>query len=404
MWGDKSETDVNIERSREKNIAALKSTVKELTRSDPKRRNYYISLFRQKDEEKANEPNKENSFPKNPRWEDHKTLDLIRQMDTPGRVHEIDAHEDALVRRKGDKPALQFLNEHLKRHFPNAPDDLVDEAARSGFRRYYNTSSKSRTRLVDAWQHSMITLTRLIKHPPQEKKPVPGPVRFQDRSKPRVTLPHSETPGMKRWIRKVTHYFPGNEKQGALDNSVFLTPMSEESGSKTFELEDGLYETAQGPKAGLDSHLIRYLVKNSKLLEISPEQYHQHLKSLPAIPPEVILAKIKQESEAKRKTREEPLFEYYITGPGTYEHRDWIKGAGGLYDPYQKRWVIREYKPRDKESIKEHFKHLQSLPGLYISKPVKREIIQKSKPDPWQVIHSYIWDNHTRSFSRLIPV
>lgn len=307
VWGDKDEYDVNNEASRKKNVETLKGVVKELNRSGKKRRDLFISNQKRIDEEKVQEAEKNKNKPpkapeKNPNWELHQAIIETRKMKKPKGIPEIEAHEAALQHKRGSKPVKEFLTEHLKKHYPGTPVKVLTEAARSAFYRY-SADEKNPHRLSDAFLHGVNTLTRLLRHPPAEEKPAPGPVKFPQRPKPQVTLPHSETPGMKRWVRKITHYFPGNDKQGALDNSVFLTPDTEAVDSKTFTLDDGLYESAMGPKSGFDSHLIRYHVKNGKLREIDTSEYYKELRQLPFIPAEEILAKIKRDSDAKAQER-----------------------------------------------------------------------------------------------------
>jgi hypothetical protein len=203
VWGDKSETDIDEEKSRERNIDSLKKTVKDLTRAGPTRRNYLIANMKRLDEEKAAKPEKKKEPAKNPLWEIHNTLrslidahkaktsvldipelrhdpmamlqdSLDKWRNTPGKVEQIENEEAAMQHKRGNTPVREFLANHLKKHYPDASEDQIQDAARTGNSYHAN----GRQRLSDSYHYAATKLSRLMKQPAQpvlpsvQKKPV----------------------------------------------------------------------------------------------------------------------------------------------------------------------------------------------------------------------------------------
>jgi len=195
VWGDTSEEDIDRQKSYDKNVSSLKQSVNKLTQAGPGKRKYLIEdlerLNKEREEKRLAGKERKKTPAKNPIFEAHtalrtlidaniakkKMLDvpelrpdlhavmqetLDKRMNQPGKVEEIENEETAMQHKRGDTPVRQFLAEHLKRHFPSASDDAIDEAARSGF--YHHSAAKT-GRISDSYHHSVHRLTRLMKQP-----------------------------------------------------------------------------------------------------------------------------------------------------------------------------------------------------------------------------------------------
>ncbi len=218
VWGDQSAEDIDHEKSRVKNIGNLKDLVGDLYRSSgPRRRNFLIQQMQDRDQKKAEEVaagKKPKPLAKNPLWDIHttlrelidagksqkKTLDipefkpdpnvflrsmLDARMNQPGKVEEIENEETAMQHKRGDTPVKDFLSGHLKKHFPDAPDEMIQDAARSGTSFHGN----GRQRLSDSYRYAMHKLTRLMKQPVKPEGPKLPPVQAKKVEKEPVKEP-----------------------------------------------------------------------------------------------------------------------------------------------------------------------------------------------------------------------
>ena len=247
VFGEASETDIDQDKSRNKNIATLKGLAKYIHNKGQGRLKTLIGDQKRLDEERAAKPKKEKAPEKNPIWELHQTLKIIRgekeskeskealkdvpeigtdpvqeyhdtksrllSLSSEGKVPEVEAHEEALQKRRGDTPIKEFMAGMLKRHYPEAGDDQIQEAARHALVKHTRAiADKVKTPLSDAftsgknWLENLkhqkvpdrITPAKRAETPASVKTPSQKPAKILTKVKPEVTGPVKPVSGFKK--------------------------------------------------------------------------------------------------------------------------------------------------------------------------------------------------------------
>ena len=136
-----------------------------------------------------------------PVQEYHDTKSRLLSLSTEGKVPEIEAHEEALQKRKGDTPVKDFMAGMLKRHYPDAGEDQIQEAARHALVKHTRAiADKVKTPLSDAFVSGRNWLENL-KHQKIPDRITPATPKKTETPTPVKTS--SQKPAAAKPVRKV---------------------------------------------------------------------------------------------------------------------------------------------------------------------------------------------------------
>lgn len=122
VFGTKSETDINTEKSRAKNVTALKGQIKSL---NPNLRSFLASEMERHDRDRAEKPKKEPKISKNPLFELQQFLHGIRT----GKIDpQLQQEQDSFTHEQGEQNPKDYLKQKLKELRPDASDEDIEAA------------------------------------------------------------------------------------------------------------------------------------------------------------------------------------------------------------------------------------------------------------------------------------